>query len=775
MTLGPAPSSGARRRAMAQEEQEAEAEAAEADEVEEEAKADFMAKARAAEAAEAAEERAAASTAAAAGSGSGEGARRAARRSSPAALYDDWAEWAEDPRGTDWDWEHAHAIAAARGNASSASEARRWAVTGRRPPRRRLLYHEFEIERSPWDFWLAENEVEEHARLERRHAQLTGDCRFYHNCTDPLPPPLLVREFACWLPNVTEQPNVSTIPPRSLATRPRLHATNENTSYSTRLVTCVQPTWPNSSGISCLTPRTAISCPYTDAYRGNRTALELAGEADTYQNETSSRCTAWPLLVVYRHAADAGMLFARPGSNLTHAQGGYLDPWERPSDHHVRVMASDHHYCTVDEHDVLRCTGHNVDGRSSLYWPDKVAAQERTIEAEAAVYTAYEQSIMRGEGIDTDLSRARRAKAIADHPPPRLVDACVGSKHTCTLEQPWDAAAGNHSATRLRCYGANYTAPAIDPFGNEVQVKALDVDAVEGLVAGEFANGIAKERGGFERLVCGARFVCALQHVEGPKLKASDPDPGWYPFCTGRVNDRQGGEHTLPNPLWPTGFDNSLGKFEAFEAGSDHVCGVRNYGLLCFGDYAPLPPSLGVGMSVFSVAIGFEHTCVQASLDRFVCFSGTGSGGPRDASWLQELLARPTNALAFFHTFSHLLTPSLTLSRLLSPSLRSCSPGRRRPSCARRSKRAGSARPPRPPPARAAAAATRPPTRPPTRRRWRRWRASGPTLRSLSLGHLPPSLTFSCPSLTLSALLSPSPARLSPSLTFSHLLPGRTC
>ena len=57
---------------------------------------------------------------------------------------------------------------------------------------------------------------------------------------------------------------------------------------------------------------------------------------------------------------------------------------------------------------MLRCTGHNVDGRSSLYWPDKVAAQERTIEAEAAVYTAYEQSIMRGEGIGTDLSRARR-------------------------------------------------------------------------------------------------------------------------------------------------------------------------------------------------------------------------------------------------------------------------------------------------------------------------------------------------------------------------------
>ena len=84
-------------------------------------------------------------------------------------------------------------------------------ASGRRPPRRRLLYHEFEIERSPWDFWLDENEVEEHARLARRHAQLTGDCTFYHNCTAPLPPPLALREFWCWQPNVSWQPNVTVI------------------------------------------------------------------------------------------------------------------------------------------------------------------------------------------------------------------------------------------------------------------------------------------------------------------------------------------------------------------------------------------------------------------------------------------------------------------------------------------------------------------------------------------------------------------------------------
>ena len=173
----------------------------------------------------------------------------------------------------------------------------------RMPPSRRLLYHEFDIPRSPWDYFLEEaltltvtltpslsltpaltlsltltltltptptttptatatatatatqeSEHEEHARLVRAHAELTGDCTFYHNCTDPLPPPLLLLSFECWLPNATEQPNVSAVTPRSLTKRPRLHPPNENTTFEAQIVHCIRPSWPNSTSISCLTP-----------------------------------------------------------------------------------------------------------------------------------------------------------------------------------------------------------------------------------------------------------------------------------------------------------------------------------------------------------------------------------------------------------------------------------------------------------------------------------------------------------------------------------------
>ena len=231
--------------------------------------------------------------------------------------------WDPNGQGSDWDWQHALAIRQAR---NASHWARRWRTARRPPPRGRQLYHEFEIDRSEWDFWLAEDATEHHARLVRQHAQLTGDCRFYHNCSDPLPPPLLLHEFSCWWANVYLQPNVSILPPRSLAARPTLHAVNANTTFDRHTVSCVQPSWPNSTSISCLSPTTAITCPYTDAYRGNATELLAAGEE--YSNETTNRCTAWPLLDVYRHAADTGYLFPLPSNG----SDGYVDPWERPFD-----------------------------------------------------------------------------------------------------------------------------------------------------------------------------------------------------------------------------------------------------------------------------------------------------------------------------------------------------------------------------------------------------------------------------------------------------------
>ena len=209
---------------------------------------------------------------------------------------------------SDWDWQHAVQYRDTRGD---LHWSRRWRSSQRSAPRRRLLYHEFEIERSPWDYWLDENALELQARLTRRHAELTGDCRFYHNCTDPLPPPLLLHTFNCWMPDMVNQPNVTTIPPRSLATLShRKHAINDNTTFDLETVLCVRPSWPNSTGISCLTERTGLYCPYTDSYRGNETTLDAVGE--DVLTQPTIRCTAWPLMDVDRRAADEGVLFSLP-------------------------------------------------------------------------------------------------------------------------------------------------------------------------------------------------------------------------------------------------------------------------------------------------------------------------------------------------------------------------------------------------------------------------------------------------------------------------------
>ena len=534
----------------------------------------------------------------------------------------DWDAMHWDPagEGTDWDWRHAMAIRQSR-NASHWQ--RRWRTSLRQPPRRRLLYHEFEIDRSPWDFWLAENALEHHARLVRSHAELTGDCRFYHNCTDPLPPPLLLSEFECWWANVTEQPNVSTVPPRSLAARPRLHAVNENTTYGHQTVSCIRPSWPNSTSISCLTPSTALTCPYSDSYRGNET--QLLDDGDDYYNLTTSYCTAWPLDHVYRHAADAGYLFP-VSANLTHREP-YRDPWERPFDSFASLVVGRHHYCAVDELDVLRCTGHNEDGRSSLYWPNQAMAAELTIEAAEATSLAEEEGRRRGDSPDE--LEARRLEAIALHPPNRTLDVCAGDAHTCAIEETVERVSGNITGTRLVCWGSNYS--------------AIDTARVEELME------LMPSRGGPQAVWCGARFVCAAQHVAETLVPTIDdptpPERGYYVYCTGVVEDRsQGNDHTLPSPLWPAvSFeDQSLGRFDLFDAGSNHACGTRQFILLCFGNFPPIPVALGNQYAITGLALGATHTCAGIFDGSFGCFSGTGSGGPADATWLEEVVAQPT-------------------------------------------------------------------------------------------------------------------------------------
>lgn len=542
--------------------------------------------------------------------------------------WDDWVEWGEG-NGSHWDWQHAAKVSAHR---DENHWNKRWRKSARSPPRRRLLYHEFEIERSPWDFWLQESKVEREARLRRQHAEKTGDCRFYHNCTDPLPPPLLLHMFECWKPNSTVQPNVSTLPPRSLSTRPKLHATNDDTAngnYSVVQVHCIQPSWPNSTGISCLTPSTAITCPYTDAYRGNLSALVESG-ADTseYLNETTVRCTTWPLVEAYRRVADAGLLFTVPKNLTLHS---YLNPWERPCDRYVHLAVGYHHYCAIDEQRALRCSGHDAYGRSSLDWTtlgdhpamaggsDEAAADpiEVTKAARKAAAAAADESLRLSERPED--AAKRRAAALALHPPAQILDVCAGEHHTCAVEETYHIPSGNYTGTMLRCWGSNYS-------------NAIDVAATMARMA--FNN----ERGGPRRVVCGKRFVCALQPEDGPDTtgpgSAELASKNWRAFCTGRAEDRNGVEELLPNALWQT----ESVPFTDFEAGAVFACGSRNYKIVCFGNAPPTPIAVSTGSNIIGIALGGRHACVAIQGDTSICYSGSGVLGPIGADWLSELV-----------------------------------------------------------------------------------------------------------------------------------------
>ena len=292
-------------------------------------------------------------------------------------------------------------------------------AAGERPParrqlqagRRRLLYHEFETELSPWDLWLDENEEETANREAREEAMRTGDCHFYHNCTAPLPPPLVLDPFDCWKPNAS---NVSWLPP-VLFRNPHYDEANENTTYFRTTVHCIRPSWPDADGIWCLTPHSALFCPFPDQYRGNRTELQADTEATTrsadpfsplYVNDTSLRCHSWKVDDVYDSLASQRALFPlKPHSSTTAhlcSEGNWsackcpnatvwprcdrrsrprrIEPWERPCDRYDYVAVGVHHHCALTPaRDVtpdlavaspvgqLACDGHDAHGQTSLW------------------------------------------------------------------------------------------------------------------------------------------------------------------------------------------------------------------------------------------------------------------------------------------------------------------------------------------------------------------------------------------------------------------------
>ena len=125
----------------------------------------------------------------------------------------------------------------------------------------------------------------------------------------------------------------------------------------------------------------------------------------------------------------------------------------------------------------------------------------------------------------------------------------------------------------IRCWGSNYS-------------DAINVRAVADMLA------LNPARGGPRRVVCGRRFVCALQPTDstvatGPGTSLSGAE-NWHAFCSGLAQDRDGQPQVLPNLMWPT----ELLPFTDFEAGGEHACGTRNYQLLCFGNMPPIPPEV---------------------------------------------------------------------------------------------------------------------------------------------------------------------------------------
>ena len=600
----------------------------------------------------------AASAAGAGAAGAGAAPRRLAEAAgAPHELFEDWDAWGEN--AGDWDWRHAiarrdarHDAEGAGGEAAAGRAARRADATQRAAvaaaaasggavarvrtaPRRRLLYHEFEIPLSPYDFWLDENAEERAGRARRDAARLGGDCRFYHNCTDPLPPRLLLHTFVCRFPNAsaigatplhTTVTNVTWLQPIMQRQRESGHAeyytrVYKNFSHTKFDVHCIQPSWPNATGVSCITPEHGIFCPFPDAYRGNASS-QLASQGGfapgakwsveawpespdglDYVNETDMRCDAWPIDEVYHRVASAGLLF-KLDPNAT----SRVEPWQQPCDRHVRMALGVHHACTIDTNASLQCDGHNSAGQADAGRQPR----RRPLPGDDA---------------------AGEDAAGGPLPPDGFVYAelCAGEFHTCAL-RILDSV--NQTVV---CWGSNYT-------------STLDTAYLNGrLQASE--GGMAPLR-----LLCGRRFVCAVTAIAFTTTHAlaSQQWHGEQAHCTGSAltttTNMFGEVAAMYSPIVALGAGIlSANPYTVIDAGWEHACGIGVYGLLeCFGDY-PIMPIADKKDLYYDLRIGADHTCVTLRLitgpgDQVRCYSGYSynqpqlTGGKRDASWLVALL-----------------------------------------------------------------------------------------------------------------------------------------
>ena len=289
----------------------------------------------------------------------------------------------------------------------------------------------------------------------------------------------------------------------------------------------------------------------------------MLAAGEEFLNETTTRCSGWPLNEVYRRAADDGMLFSVETDAMNNSV--YLDPWERPCDTYEKIVAGQHHYCTIDFNQVLRCNGHNMDGRSSLDWADPmtIGGEPTHLEMMRPTKVAFDEvALQKAHNLvyETEQQEADRVAATMAEYPGRYRDVCVGMYHTCAVEETDEIIqqdpmlilnAGNITGTRLRCWGNNYST-----FGPPNSGWAIDVGGIEAMIAMN-----KDRRGGIQRVMCGRRFVCGLQATEatvplstGPRTDTdlNGPRPGymggdnWYVFCSGIVETRRRIRRALP-------------------------------------------------------------------------------------------------------------------------------------------------------------------------------------------------------------------------------------
>ena len=189
------------------------------------------------------------------------------------------------------------------------------------------------------------------------------------------------------------------------------------------------------------------------------------------------RCTTWPLREVYNSVAAAGVLFP-----LIHNQS-LVDPWDRPCDVHLSIATGTHHYCVLDASLALQCSGHDDFGQSSLYW-QRPPPPPPKVDGEGGAGSAPGRRLQDGLGDrlqgDTEGGGAQNATFLA---------VCAGLRHTCAIRQQ---RVGNTSGVEqeMQCWGEGYS---------EIDTQAVNLRVV--------LSGF----GDANNVVCGKRFVCALQ------------------------------------------------------------------------------------------------------------------------------------------------------------------------------------------------------------------------------------------------------------------------